>query len=748
MRISIRAKLWLSFGLLLAFVGFVGYLGVASLSVNNDRLKDFSAVPFANVKVLGEINNIVASSSRTVYLSLAIQTKEGKVAQRKKYDAYNAAFTPLFEQYKANLPSSSVEKTSLLWNNWQDYIVKANALYDITIQNTSKTANQLALSEGALADQTFIRAVDAVSNVAMGTGVDQGFVNMLKNLRTRVDKAQIIKLKLLITDDEAGIKRLVADHAEAVKDVLHMIEAIADSSNAVNMAAVKSAYEAVIAVDQDIIRLGAINSDAKAAAMAPTIVTTARAKVTDQLKSLMNEAESVAKGFLDETDANFRQTRTSIIAIVAAALAIGLGVAAWMALSIVRGLKQSVQIADSVAAGDLSKAIAIKRRDEIGDLQQSLNQMVSNLKATSTVADAIASGDLTMEAKRLSDRDTLGIALERMLSKLRQIVANAVKASANVSSGSTELLSSAEQLSQGATEQASAAEEASASMEEMAANVKQNADNAAQTETIARQSSLDAVASGAAVSRAVTAMETIAQKISIVQEIARQTDLLALNAAVEAARAGEHGRGFAVVASEVRKLAERSQTAAQEIGTLSNDTVTAAREAGSMLAKLVPDIKRTAELVGEITAACREQDIGAAQMNQAIQQLDKVTQQNASASEQIATTSETLTQQASQLQATISYFKVETGSSRDVPTEIVSTPLSRTVERDADEHATDEQVANLRERAAAMKSPPKQRNNAERQTAGAARSKPASKGGFALSLDDAQDDLDDEFHRS
>ena len=179
-------------------------------------------------------------------------------------------------------------------------------------------------------------------------------------------------------------------------------------------------------------------------------------------------------------------------------------------------------------------------------------------------------------------------------------------------------------------------------MEEMAANIKQNADNATQTEKIARQSAKDAEASGEAVGRAVNAMQTIAEKITIVQEIARQTDLLALNAAVEAARAGEHGKGFAVVASEVRKLAERSQAAAAEIGTLSTETVKAAQEAGEMLASWCPTSSKTAELVDEITAACREQDVGAAQINQAIQQLDKVTQQNASASEQMSATSEEL----------------------------------------------------------------------------------------------------------
>ncbi len=257
-------------------------------------------------------------------------------------------------------------------------------------------------------------------------------------------------------------------------------------------------------------------------------------------------------------------------------------------------------------------------------------------------------------------------------------------ASGNVSSGSQELSSTAEQMSQGATEQASAAEQASASMEQMAANIKQNADNASQTEKIARQSAGDAQLSGEAVGRAVQAMQTIAEKIIIVQEIARQTDLLALNAAVEAARAGDHGRGFAVVASEVRKLAERSQTAATEIGSVSSQTVKAAQQAGDMLGRLVPDIKRTAELVTEISAACREQDVGAEQINMAIQQLDKVTQQNASASEQMSATSEELAAQAEQLQSSIAFFsvgaKLDWASSRPSPAVVVPAPPRRPVQ--------------------------------------------------------------------
>jgi methyl-accepting chemotaxis protein len=288
------------------------------------------------------------------------------------------------------------------------------------------------------------------------------------------------------------------------------------------------------------------------------------------------------------------------------------------------------------------------------------------------MADEIAAGNLMVQPKPLSEKDKLGLALESMVERLRGVVGDAIAAANNVSSGSQELSATSEQMSQGATEQASAAEQASASMEEMASNIKQNADNAAQTEKISKQSAKDAEASGTAVNKAVDAMQTIAEKITIVQEIARQTDLLALNAAVEAARAGEHGKGFAVVASEVRKLAERSQTAATEISTLSSDTVRAARTAGEMLEKLVPNIHKTAELVAEISAACREQDIGASQINEAIQQLDKVTQQNSAASEEMSATSEELASQAEELQSSIAYFRTDHSSVGHAPSKPVA----------------------------------------------------------------------------
>ncbi|MBO3762314.1 methyl-accepting chemotaxis protein [Ciceribacter sp. L1K22] len=396
------------------------------------------------------------------------------------------------------------------------------------------------------------------------------------------------------------------------------------------------------------------------------VATTEARSVMDKIEEVINIRIESAKAQMveadEQTNLQYATTRALILTISGAALVLALGAAVWIALGINTGLRKVMAVAEAVAIGDLNQNIEIKTNDEIKDLVNTINVMTGNLRNTAHLANQIAEGDLTVKPKPLSDKDTLGMALEIMVERLRAVVADAMAAATNVSAGSQELSSSSEQLSQGATEQASSAEEASASMEEMAANIKQNADNAAQTEKIARQSSTDAQASGEAVGRAVGAMRTIAEKISIVQEIARQTDLLALNAAVEAARAGEHGKGFAVVASEVRKLAERSQAAAAEISALSGETVTVATEAGEMLNRLVPDIRKTAELVSEISAACREQDIGASQINEAIQQLDKVTQQNAGASEEMSATSEELAAQAEELQASIAFFRVDSGS--------------------------------------------------------------------------------------
>ena len=326
--------------------------------------------------------------------------------------------------------------------------------------------------------------------------------------------------------------------------------------------------------------------------------------------------------------------------------------------AVIGPLNVAAEYVERISSGDIPSKINDSYNGDFNSIKNNLNILIESMDEITSVAEEIAAGNLMVSAKERSPQDKLMKALSAMINGLIEVVENVKSAADNVTVGSQELSVNAEQISQGANKQAASAQEASSSMEQMTSNIKQNAENALQTEKIALQSAENAKTGGKAVTETVTAMKEIAGKISIIEEIARQTNLLALNAAIEAARAGEHGRGFAVVASEVRKLAERSQTAAAEINRLSATSVEVAENAGSMLSKLVPDITKTSELVQEITAASNEQNAGAVQINKAIQQLDQVIQQNAAASEELSSTAGSLTSQAEQLQNIMRFFKI------------------------------------------------------------------------------------------
>jgi methyl-accepting chemotaxis protein len=330
---------------------------------------------------------------------------------------------------------------------------------------------------------------------------------------------------------------------------------------------------------------------------------------------------------------DYETAKLQVLAVVLVAVGLAVVTSVWLIRSITQPLNQAVELARSVADGDLSVSIRADADNETGRLLKALGEMQARLSG---------------------------------------IVREVRDGAQSVATAATQIATGNNDLSARTETQASALQQTAASMEELGSTVRGNADNAQQANQLALAASQVASEGGSAVGQVVETMreisdssKKIADIIGVIDGIAFQTNILALNAAVEAARAGEQGRGFAVVAGEVRSLAQRSADAAREIKTLINTSVERVElgssqvdRAGATIQDVVSSIRRVTDIVGEISSASVEQSSGVAQVGEAITQMDRATQENAALVEESAAAAESLKQQAEHLVSAVAVFKL------------------------------------------------------------------------------------------
>jgi methyl-accepting chemotaxis protein len=506
-----------------------------------------------------------------------------------------------------------------------------------------------------------------------------------------------LRERMIVTQParRAALEEETAALSVAQKQTVESLRALLDPEGDALMDAFLAAHDALAEQSDRILALHAAGETEKVNALLNVDEAAAFDATVRAMAALEAHLDARMDADVATSEAAYRQAMILSIAVCAAAFVTGVAAATVIVRSINRGLRAARRMTAAVASGDLRRTANLRGNDEITDVLRAVNEMI--------VA-------------------------------LRDIVGNVMGAVRHIAAGSAQLASTAEELAQGALEQSASTEETSSAVEQITSSITASAASAEETERRAAKSAIDARGSGAAVAAAVQAMQTISDRINVVQEIARQTDLLALNAAVEAARAGDHGRGFAVVAGEVRKLAERSQTAAAEISALSGSTARSAKSAEDMLAGLVPDIESTSTMVAGISTTSRELSAGAQQISLAVQQLDSVTQATSAASEELATSAEELASQAQLLAETMSFFRVNDATLSDLaaaPRPVaVPTPVQAAVA------------------APAKVVPARAATATERPAPASVRATPAARGGFDFELEGAEDDLDAGFARS
>ena len=604
---SVSRKITLQFGIILAVTGFAIVMAIFIVSNSKSNANFF----FEKAMPIKDLGNLVYQKTLLGLSEVQMFTTTRNEEHRKAAIDYFKELMGCFSQMREKV---SGEDAVLV----DSMIAKASRYNNIVHNNVILADKMIAVHEemNKLKNEYFFPNIEKLQNGVIASANSSNARESAQRQKTISDLLHLVDVSKGTISDQRLIQQAITRTSELVREISQFAPLIGQGAtmqemvDAIKEYSVKTKeYYELAAIVAENNRKAAIESDA---------VLDLESKFNTKH---YNEVNEIILGL----NSKMSTSQKLMFILLLAAIAVSIALIIAMTRNTVEPIKKAVEGIKKITDGDLTAKVDINTGDEFSEMAEQLNTMNSNLK---------------------------------------NVVSNITSSSEHINQYSIEMSQASDLMSQGAGLQSASAQQVSASVEEMNASISQNNQNARQTEQIA-QNALDSIRESSNASlRSVAAMKDIANKISIIDEIAFQTNILALNAAVEAARAGEHGKGFAVVASEVRKLAERSATAAAEIDKVSKEGVSISEDAGNRLKDILPELEKTAMLVREIADASDEQTTGIEQISNAVQQLNEITQQYASSAEELSSSSKKLAQESETLKQSVEYFNIGQSSER------------------------------------------------------------------------------------